>query len=250
MPGTLPRHLSGRCGRFHSIGATAIACHDMLRARDLDVGSEDALEHVQLGGAQRATRRGSVPYGTVMLDQQEVVAIWTNLCQISLVRSDVGEPLDTFTQACGAAEHSLVRGHLPIGSCADHLVERRIAQGRAQRADEVDAQLTVPIGERLCGARRELPMHRRTPTSGWFRHRTSDHPGCFERVEVLAQRRVRKTELACKIGRGSRLHALQALDDPSLGVGELCHVTNSTAGRPISEGAPCIMSDARDPGRL
>lgn len=94
--------------------------------------------------------------------------------------------------------------------------------------DQVDRQFTMPIGKcmRRCG--RQLPVHRRAPSTGGLGHRSSDQAGIFERVEVLPQRGIGQSELAREIGRRRRLDALQPFNDPSLGVGQVGHPGNSS----------------------
>ena len=85
-------------------------------------------------------------------------------------------------------------------------------------------------------------MHRRTTTAGRFFSGAGDHARRLERVEVLAQRRVRQPELGGQVRRGGRLDALQPFDDAVLRVERVCHARNSTEGGCISEGCPCIIT--------
>ena len=48
-------------------------------------------------------------------------------------------------------------------------------------------------------------------------------PALLERIEMLTQGGVGEPELAGKVGCRCRLDALEPLDDPALGVGELGH---------------------------
>jgi hypothetical protein len=218
----------------------------MLSARDRDAGSEDPLEHVEFGAAQRTARRGGVADRTMVLDQEEVVAVGAYLCKVSLIGSHVGQSLQPVTKIARTAELALVHSHLSIGSGRDHSVECRVAKCRTQRTDQVDAQFAVPIGEHLSGRWCQLPVHGRAAAARGLGHRASDHSGVFERVQMLTQGCVGESEFAGEIGGGCRLDALQPVNDPALGIGLLGHLWDSTARCRISEVTPCIMSNARD----
>ena len=216
----------------------------MLRASDCDGGSENALEHFELCTAQGATRHGSVADGAMVFDQDEVVAVGTDLGKVALVGSHVGQSLHSIAEADRAFKNGRVLRYLPVGPGIDHLLERRVAQRRAHRIDQVDAELAVPIGEGLCRRRSELPMHWRTPASCGLGHRAADHSGILERVQMLAQCRIGEPEFSRQIRCRCGLDAFQPLDDPALGVGVLGHPGNSTGADPFSEALPCII-DAR-----
>ena len=164
----------------------------------------------------------------MVLDQQEVVAVGAHLGEVSLLGSHVGQPLHPFAQVRGAVEPRFVRRNLTVGPGTDHPIERRFAQCRTQRTDEIDAQLAMPIGEGGRSGRSQLPVHGRPSAAGRLGHRSGDHAGFFERIEVLAQRGVGEPELDGEIGGRCRLDALETFHDPALGVGQLGSPENST----------------------
>jgi hypothetical protein len=251
MSGTLPRRrLSGLGGGLDTVGTTAVAVHHMLRSANGDIRPQRALEHLELGLAQRATGDCRVADGAVVLDEKEGVAVLAHLRQVPLIGTDVGQPAYALGNVGGSSQRARVAGRLSLRSGGDHSLQCIFTQCGAHGSDQIDGQLSVAIRKCCRSGRCQLPMHRWTTAAGWFLPRSRHHPRRLQCVEVLAQRGVGEPELGSEIGRGRRLDALQPLDDAVLRVGCVCHWANSTRERCISEGRPCIIRDARDAGRL
>src|SRR5262249_6952957 len=77
------------------------------------------------------------------------------------------------------------------------------------------------VGEQLVGDRGELPAHGRSASPAWRCACALDQSDLLERLEVLAHRGVSELEVGCHFRRGQRVRPLQAVEDPTLGVGEL-----------------------------
>ena len=163
-----------------------------------------------------------------MLDEGERFTIDVHLREVALVRTDIGQSGKPFAEIIRILERQRIRRHLSIGSGGDDSIERSLPQCRTNRIDQVDGELTVPVGECPRGRSRQLPVNRRAPSTGGLGHGPSDEAGFFQRVEVLPQRGVGEPELAREIRRSRRLDALQPFNDPSLGVGQVGHPDDSS----------------------
>ena len=84
----------------------------------------------------------------------------------------------------------------------------------------------MTVGKELGGDRGELPAHGwAAPADGRWRGRPLHEPVVLQRLEVLAHRRVGEVEAGRQLRHRRRLDALQAIDDPPLGIGHRRHRT-------------------------
>src|SRR4051794_27052255 len=124
MSGTLPRRrLSGLGGGLDTVGTTAVAVHHMLRSANGGIGPPRALEHLELGLAQRATGDCRVADGAVVLDEKEGVAVLAHLRQVPLIGTDVGQPAYTLGNVGGSGQRARVAGRLSLRSGGDHSLQ-------------------------------------------------------------------------------------------------------------------------------
>ncbi len=163
-----------------------------------------------------------------MLDEDERITVDEHLSEVALFRPDLCQSGKPCAEIIRILERQRIYLHLSIGSGGDDLIEGSFAQCRTNRIDQVDGELTVPVGECSRCRSGQLPVNRRAPSTGGLGHGPSDEAGFFERVEVLPQGRVGESELAREIGRSRRLDALQPFNDSSLGVGQVGHPDDSS----------------------
>ena len=82
--------------------------------------------------------------------------------QVALGRADLGQPGHPLGQRCSRRrQRPLVGLALDPGPGADHLVEAVVAEGVADRRQQLDGELGVAVGEQVVGEARQPPRQRR-----------------------------------------------------------------------------------------
>ena len=190
---------------------------------------------VHLGAEQRGGRRRAPP-GTARRTQRprSQIGQW---CSTSRRRVAVGEitsarypssdrmsanrctSLADSVRSASAGEYASC---LPVGSRGDDSISASSPKRRLRTELMRSTDSSPCRSGKTAAAARPAASARRAAAARRFGHRSRDQARILESVEVLAQRRVGEPELGGQIGGRRRLDALQPLDDPSLGVGQLC----------------------------
>jgi hypothetical protein len=163
----------------------------------------------------------------VVLDEDEVAPVVDDLGQVALFAASVGEGADANGHG-GLAECLAVVGDLLLGALVDHPLQGLFAEAGLDRFEELDGELAVAVGEELGRQRRVAPADRRpaAPEDGAFE--PLDQTGLLERVEMLTHGRRCRVELVGQLVSRRRVGALEHLDDPAFGIGEVGHAGQST----------------------
>ena len=160
----------------------------MLRALDGDAVAEDSAEQLELALAQASARAGGVGDRAVVFDQNDsVLAVDGRFGEVALGAADASQRLDPLGNRTRLLRQPLaVARFLRPRAGVDDLAEAFLAERIANRRDEFDGEIGVPVGEQRHREVGEMPRHGRATPAGWFGRRPLDQPQRLQRLQMLA----------------------------------------------------------------
>jgi hypothetical protein len=193
----------------------------MLCALDHHVVAEGGPEDVEFRPTEVLTRARSDTDRTMVLDEHEVAVVVDDLGEIALLRANACERFDARTQVAALGDRRAIGRQLVLRACIDDALQAVLAEGPADRVEEIDREIVVVVGKQVAREIGQRPDVRRpAPTDRWTR-RARHQPGRGECVEVLADGRFGEPERAGELT-GRRLRALQPVDEATLRVAQPC----------------------------
>ena len=173
----------------------------MIAALDLDLGAEHRPEDPQLSRAEALTAGRRAANRTVVLDQQiAAVGPVAHRRHIALVAALGSQGRETLGQALVRPDALAISFDLLPGTDLEQAVEPLRAEGLGDRADQIERELAVSVGEKAVGRLGQAPQLGRP--ADWPALGLEGHQALVaQAVEVLAHGHGRHAQAPAKFGR-------------------------------------------------
>jgi hypothetical protein len=218
---TWPRAASALTTTFspqpgYPVGAATSAGEDVVDTLDGDVGAQHGPEYREFRTAQTLASRRRRANRAVVLDKQEASSgLFGHACHIALAAPDLRESGDLLTKRTLLAEAFAIVGNARRLAMRDQPFQSLIAENIPRRAQEVERQIGMTVGEAVVTTLRQPPIF--PWSSAPFALVLALHQALrLELDEVLTRARRRHVKARADIGGRLRSARLQLKQDAIL----------------------------------